>query len=161
MILSDNIEKRRRQVEGIASFGLIFIAVSLVAPFAGMDDIRNLSFLKWIYAAGALIYIVARIVNVNDSKDSLRLRRLRRQEFWAGVAFCFAAFFWFYNDMKYLPATPGVIIMVGPLKILHETILFSLVGAFLQLVTSWMISFRMKKEKKEGVQPDKGANNNR
>ncbi len=148
-IFSEKIEKRRRQVEGLAAFGLILIAVSLVAPFAGMNDVKNLILLKWIFAPGALIYTIARIVNVNDPEDSLRLRRLRRQEFWAGIAFCFAAFFWFYNDARYLPSQPGLIIMVGPLKILHETILFSLVGAFLQLITSWMITSRMKKEQKE------------
>lgn len=143
-----NIENIRRRVESVAASGLILIAVSLIVPFAVMEDMIYIAMLKWVYATGALIYTIARIINVNDPEDSFRLRRLRRQEFWAGIAFCIAAFFWFYNVYRYLPSAPGSIIMVGPLKILHETILFSLVGALLQLVTTWMISRRMKKDKK-------------
>lgn len=149
-IIDPKLEKRRKQVEMTATFGLLLIAVGLVAPFAALDNVSYLSTFKWIFAPGALIFTVARMVNVNDPQDSLRLRRLRRLEFWAGMAFCIAAFFWFYNDYKYVTHIPGSIIMVGPLKVLHETILFSMVGAMIQVISSWMINRLMKKELSTG-----------
>ena len=149
------IEKRRKLAESVATFGLILIAVSLVAPFTDIENLEFLSIFKWIFAPGALIYTVARVVNVNTPSDSLRLRRLRRLEFWSGIAFCFAAFFWFYNDFRYVSSVPGAIQTVGPLKVLHETIMFSLVGALIQLIASWMISYRMRKEAGAGGNGEK------
>lgn len=140
-----NREKIRRRAEATATFGLILIAVALVAPFTDMENVAMLSVYKWIFAPGALIFTIARILGVGDPNESLRLRRLRRLEAWAGIAFCIAAFFWFYNDYTLLGSAADAVLTVGPLKVLHETILFSLVGAMIQLIASWMISWRQKK----------------
>lgn len=150
------LEKRRRQVEGISTFGLLLLAVAMLCPFmnlTGSEAMKYLEYYKWIYAAGALVFTVARMVSVHDPKDSLRLRRLRRLEFWAGMAFCIGAFFWFYNEQR-LAGT----LYVGPLAILRDTVVFSMVGAVLQAVASWMIVYRTKKEaaEREGSQT-KGA----
>lgn len=143
------LDKRRRQVEATATFGLILVAAALLAPFASSwtDAAWPVAWsgaYKWIYAAGALIYLAARTVNVADPRDSRRLQRLRRMEFWAGVAFCFGAFFWFYNTHRF----SGMLI-VGPLAIIRDTVAFSLAGAALQVIASWMIAFRQKKEAEE------------
>ncbi|MDE6295419.1 MAG: hypothetical protein K2M03_05075 [Muribaculaceae bacterium] len=139
-------EKRRRQLEGISTFGLIIIAVAMVGPFAsGIGNMTALSVYKWIYAAGALIYLLARVVGATDRNGSLRLRRLRRLEFWAGMAFAVGAFFWFYNEARF-----SAIWSAGPLAILQNTVLFTLAGAMIQIIASWMITARIRKEQKTG-----------
>ena len=137
-----DIEKRRKKMEGVATFGLIIVAVAMFAPFASFGGATDwLSIGKWVYAAGALIFTFARIAGVNDPRESLRVRRLRRLEFWAGLAFCVGAFFWFYNENKF-----GGNPWIGPLAIVRDTVLFSLVGASIQVIASWMIAYRLKKE---------------
>lgn len=49
------LEKRRRQVEAIATFGLILICVALVGPFTKPTSIEYLNVFKWIYGAGFII----------------------------------------------------------------------------------------------------------
>lgn len=149
------LAKRRNIVEILATVGLILIAIGLLAPFYDVENIRMLSIYKWIYAPGALLFTVARAINVNAPDDSLRVRRLRRLEFWAGFAFVIAAFFWFYNDNKYIGSMPGVYLFVGPLKVLRETIMFSMAGAVIQLIASWMIAFRLRKEEKNRKNTEK------
>ena len=74
--------KRRRQMEAGAVFGLLLVAVGLVGPFASQFDMNALSVYKWIFAAGALIFTVARAVGAADrspssaTQSSLRLRAL-------------------------------------------------------------------------------------
>lgn len=131
----------RRAMERTASIGLILVAIGLVAPFTNLQSAEMLAVFKWIYAAGALIFTGARVVNVNDPGDSLRVKRLRRMEMWAGFAFCIAAIFWFYNDAKW--AGYGL-----TLKVLQETILFTLVGALIQIIASWLVVAAIKKQDK-------------
>ena len=133
------LEKRRKQVEGTATFGLLLICVALVAPFTNPGNNYLLSVFRWIYGAGALIYLIARTINVSDPAESLRLRRIRRMEFWAGVSFAIATFFWFYEQYH----LDGY---VGLLAILRTTVLFTLVGAIIQIIASWLIYSVRKKE---------------
>lgn len=139
------IESRRKKMEGVATFGLLLVAVAMLGPFmSGIgESFKWLHIYKWIYASGALIYTFARLVSVNDPADSLRLRRLRRLEFWAGMAFCIGAFFWFYNERRFAEFP-----FVGPMTILRDVVVFSLVGAVIQVIASWLIAFRQQKEKK-------------
>lgn len=154
IVSEQKADMRRKKAEGVATIGLLLVAVAMLCPFAsflsaepsynigGSEDTFNwMSLYKWIYAAGALIYTLARLVGINDRSESLRLRRLRRLEFWAGMAFCVGAFFWFYNERKF-SGMP----YVGPLAVLRDTVLFSLVGALIQVIASWLIYFRQKKE---------------
>lgn len=141
---SGNKERLRRKVEATSTMGLILLAVGLVGPFANLDNTTLTEVLKWVFTAGALIYTVARMVNVNDPGDSVRLRRLRRMEMWAGFAFCVAAFFWFYNSHRFAGFSFSAAVM-------NDTIMFTLAGALIQIIASWMISFRMKKEKEGNV----------
>ncbi len=132
--------KIRRNAEATASFGILLIAVAMVAPFADLSSTSMLSILKWIYAAGALIFTTARAVGSTDPDESVRLRRLRRLEFWSGMAFIVGGAFWFYNEARF-----GSVPTAGPLAILRDTILFSLAGAVIQVVASWLIYAYSKK----------------
>lgn len=135
---------RRKTAETLASVGMLLIAVGMFLPLLNLLSVDRLPLFKWVFAAGALLFWGARCVNVSAPGESLRLRRLRRIEFWAGACFGVAAFFWFYNEHKY-----GGIATAGPLTILKDTILFALSGAVLQLVAVWMIYFRQKKEARQ------------
>ncbi len=137
-------EKRRKAAENIATFGILLVAVAMVAPLANLMTTSTLLIYKWIYAAGAVIYTTARVVGSTDPNESMRLRRLRRLEFWAGMAFIVGGAFWFYNEARYSDVASA-----GSLAILRETILFSLAGAVIQIIASWMIYAREKKEKGE------------
>lgn len=131
-----------RKAEGMATFGMLLLAVALAAPFASLQNTAMLANCKWLYAAGALIFTIARCISVgNNHNGSLRVRRMRRMSAWAGVAFCMGAFFWFYNETR-IQVIPGY----GALAILRNTIMFSLVGALLQLISTWMVAYREKKE---------------
>lgn len=132
----------RRAMEALATFGLIILAVGLTAPFVGADNVALTAWFKWIFAGGALLYTVARIVGSFGKDESFRVRRLRRMEMWGGFAFCAASFFWFYN-------TSRIKSDVLTFRMLNETILFTLVGALIQLVASWMLSSALNKEARD------------
>ena len=72
------LEKRRKYAEGGATLGLLLVLGAMIAPFAGSLTGTTMMWAKWVYAAGALIYTSARVVDVNAPGDSLSLRRLRR-----------------------------------------------------------------------------------
>ena len=138
------IEKRVRLAEGVATSGLLLICVSLVVPFFCPSSFGLMAVLKWVFAGGALIYTVARVVSARVPGESLRLRRLRRMEFWAGVAFIVAAAFWFYSERHLGP-------YAGMLALLRQTILFTLVGAAIQVIASWLIVRCQRNEKGAGI----------
>ena len=135
------VGKRRRLAETGATLGMLLIGVGLLLPLFNMLHTETLYLFRWIFAAGALMFWVARSIPVSAADDSTRLRRLRRMEFWSGACFGVAAFFWFYNCAKY-----GNAPHTGALMILRDTIMFSLAGAVLQLVAAWMIYYRQKKD---------------
>lgn len=134
------LEKRRKYVELGATLGLLLVLASMTAPFLEGVAGRSMMWAKWVYAAGALTYTVARVVNVNALGDSLRLRRLRRLEFWAGMCFIVGGAFWFYK-LQYFSG-----LFAGPLAVMRQTVAFTMAGAVIQIVASWMIAYRMKKE---------------
>lgn len=138
-----DLAKRRRIVEILSSFGLILVATGLVAPFAMLDNSVAIAIFKWIFCAGALLFTGARMVNVNAAGDSVRLRRLRRMEMWGGICFCVAAGFWIYNSIRF----EGI---VFSLPVMRDTVMFTMAGAIIQVISSWMISARMRKEQSEG-----------
>lgn len=134
------LAQRRKYVEMAAVVGLLLVLMAMAAPFLEGFIGHSLVWARWVYAAGALVYTVARVVNVNAPGDSLRLRRLRRLEFWAGMCFIVGAAFWFYK-MQYYSG-----LSVGPLAVLRQTVAFTMAGAVLQIVSSWMVAWQMKKE---------------
>ena len=143
--------KVRKALENTATFGLLLVAVAIAVPFMNLDSGGWLAAFKWVYAAGALIFTVARVAGVNHPGDSFRLKRLRRLECWAGIAFLVGGFFWFYNEARFGGS------LGFTLAILRETILFTLAGAMIQIIAVWMIYFR---EKKEGTGGNSGSSDN-
>lgn len=146
--VASGAQKSRKAVERAATFGLILVAVGLLAPFSDMfsddTDLRLLRFFKWVYAAGALVFTIARIVGSSDTSESLKLRRLRRLEFWAGVAFCIGAFFWFYNEDRY---SYYLNLGMGTLTCLRDTVYFTLAGGVIQIMAVFLLWRRMRSEK--------------
>lgn len=129
----------RRAMEALATFGLILVAVGLAAPFFNTGDVSLSIMFKWIFAAGALMFTAARVTGSLGRDGSVRVRRLRRMETWAGLAFCTGAFFWFYN-------TSRIDSDVLTFRMLNETVIFTLAGAFIQIVASWMLSSAIAKD---------------
>lgn len=136
-----DLEKRRKQVERSATFGLLLICVALVGPFTDITNLEVLNVYRWIYGAGALIYLIARAVDISDPEESVRLKRLRRMEFWAGISFGIALFFWFYEQNHLGDG-------VGILAVLRNTIMFTLVGAVIQIIASWLIFTQSKQDRR-------------
>lgn len=134
----------RKAIERTATFGLILVVAGLLGPFTDLSNIGYVRFFKWIYAAGALVFTVARIVGSTDSADSMRQRRLRRLEFWAGVAFCIGAFFWFYNEDHY---SFYLNLGMGSLSCLRDTVYFTLAGAVIQILAVVLLARTQRKEK--------------
>lgn len=138
--ISAKLEQRRKYVEIVASVGLLLVLLAMMAPFLSGVIGHSIMWAKWVYASGALVYTCARVVDVNATGDSLRLRRLRKLEFWAGMCFIVGAAFWFYKVQYY----SGFI--AGPLAVMRQTVAFTMAGAVIQIVASWMIAARVRKE---------------
>lgn len=134
------IEKLRRKVETTATFGLLMVAVGLGLPFIDLFSDMWSEVGRWVYVVGAVIYTIARMVKVDDPADTMRARRLIRLEFWAGVAFLIGAGLWFYKAVKF-----AAVAQAAAFVIMKDTVLFTLVGAAIQLIASWMIYFARKR----------------
>jgi hypothetical protein len=132
-------EKLHKFSEIGANIGMLLLCAGLMIPLFNLTNIAVLSIFKWIYTAGALIFFISRGVGASDQSGTTRLRRLRRLEFWAGVAFVLAASLWFYKEQR-LPENAGALYVV------KDTILFSMVGAVVQIIASWLTYFATKKK---------------
>ncbi len=137
---SRDLEKRLQAAENCATFGLLLVCAGLLSPFFGAGAPWVMEVSKWVYLAGALIYTGARIAGVvADRGASVRVRRLRRMEGWAGICFCVGSFFWLFNHYRFSEFGFG-------LKIIGETVTFTLAGAVIQIIASWMLSSALRKE---------------
>lgn len=132
----------RRRMEALATVGLLLVAVGLVVPFAAIESEVVSLVCRCVYSLGAVLFTVARGINVNSPSDSLRLRRMRRMEMWGGFCFVVGAAFWWYNAARFA----GI---AFSLPVMNNTIVFTLAGAVIQIVASMLISARAKKEQAE------------
>ncbi|MDE7159641.1 MAG: hypothetical protein K2O24_02165 [Muribaculaceae bacterium] len=131
-------ESRLKKIENTATFGLLLVCVGMAAPLFNLMNVPSPIFM-WIFAAGALIFTVARLCNVADPADTLRIRRLRRLEFWAGMAFCIASGLWFYNYQRL--GSFG-----GSLAVIRPTVVFVIAGAAIQVIAAWLIHSARNKQ---------------
>lgn len=138
----------RKGAEILANFGLLMVAVGLVCPIVSFSSPDWIVVFKWVYTVGAGLYTIARIAGSVGKEEPFRIRRLRRLEVWAGIAFCIGAFFWFYNTAADKISDSGLIPYLT-FKLFQETIIFTLVGALIQIVASCMYAVALKKQKKE------------
>jgi hypothetical protein len=152
--LREKRARMRRAMESTATFGLLIVAVAMVAPFAGLVSPAWLTAFKWMFASGALIYLAARIVASVGRDESVKVRRLRRLEVWAGLCLAVAAFFWFFNTRGFhgMPT----------FHMLNETVVFTLAGAVIQVIASWMLSSALAKEQQQpsAEKSDRGRKKN-
>lgn len=109
--------------------GLALILLATAVPFVLMGSSWADPAYKYVYAAGALLLLVARLFSPFRGSD-MRLKRLHRIEAWSAVFFCAAAVFLFY---------PGAS--------LRDWIAFTLAGAIIQVITSIAIPAREAKLK--------------
>lgn len=111
----------------LAPFGLILILLATITPFFLQSVEWAQTAYPYVFSAGAVVLLVARLWQRRTSSD-LRLRRLYRLEVWEAIIFCVAAFFLFY-----------------PQAGLRDWIAFTLAGAALQAYTSIAIPNREQK----------------
>lgn len=136
------LARRRKLVETMASIGMILIAATMLVTLMNLDNVIMVEVCKYFFSVGALIFTAARSVNISPDGESLKLRRLRRMEFWAGVCFLVAAFFWFYNGTKSVSSDN----LAVTVSLLRDTVVFTIAGAVIQVLASWLIYYREKKE---------------
>lgn len=131
MTLDDIIGPKPHPLCNIAAIlGMLLIAIGTLLPILSArhtiyHDIPDT--FKYVYAAGAVLILIARIFSPYKGKV-LRLKRLRRIEVWSALFFCVAAFFVFYEP----DAT-------------RNWIAFTLAGAAIQLYVSFMTPRTIRK----------------
>lgn len=77
--------------------GLIIIAVGTLIPIFGVNlGPQAVSWWKYVYAAGSLCFLVAKLFSPYTGTHP-RIKRLYRIESWSAVFFCVAAFFLFWG----------------------------------------------------------------
>lgn len=133
--------KRRKAVENTAAFGMLIICAGLMIPLFNLTSLATLNTFKWIYTAGTAVFLIARLTGATDRSEPVRVRRIRRMEFWAGICFGAGAFMWFWKE-NHLGA------FAGPLAVVRDTILLSLAGACIQIIASWLLYYIEKKHNK-------------
>ena len=112
--------------------GLLMVVAGVLMPIVNHAFTLGLNEeFKWVYSAGALIVLAGRILSPYKGKV-LRIKRLARIESWSAIFFCVAAFFMFY-----------------PSGTLRDWLAFTLAGGAIQIYTSLMLPWTMKKAQKE------------
>lgn len=113
----------------LALVGLVVICIAALLPVVAMNWAPGLlPWWKWVYAAGALLFLVGKLFCPYRGTHP-RIRRLYRIESWSAVFFCVAAFFLFYNDGS-----------------LRDVWAFTLAGGALLIFTTIAIPHTIRKE---------------
>ena len=108
--------------------GLILMIVTAISPLLVNHDI-NMELMRWVFAAGAFIVLVGRMVGYYRG-PSLRLKRLHTILIFSGLLYCASASMMF--------------IFQGT----NNWIAFLMAGLVVQLYASWMIDRESKKGEK-------------
>lgn len=106
--------------------GLLMMAAMAVIPLLPSHNDINLELMRWIFTAGAIIVLAARLIGIYRG-PSLRLKRLHGILVFSGLLYCASASMMF--------------IMQGS----NNWIAFLLAGLVVQLYASWMIEREEKK----------------
>lgn len=104
--------------------GLLIMLVMAILPLLNI----NLMWMRWAFAAGAAIVLVARIVGASYNGPVLRIKRLHRLLILSAILYCGSAATMFYS--------PGT----------NDWIAFLLAGLVMQVYASWMIDYENKKQ---------------
>lgn len=112
----------------LVALGLLVMAVMAVMPLLNLFD-ANREWMRWAFAAGAVLVLVGRIMGTYRGK-SLRIRRLHRILIYSALLYCASAVMMFYS--------------MGT----NDWVAFLLAGLFMQIYSSWMIGQESKKIEK-------------
>ena len=118
----------------MSTIGLLALVVGALIPIFFAPDTSYASlpvYYKYIFGAGALVLLIARLLN-RYTGQIIRVKRLYRIETWSALFFCVATFFLFYH------ATTS-----------RDWLAFTLAGGALQVYTSIMIPRTLSKAIKE------------
>lgn len=122
----------------ILSLALLMLFVPAFLPLLDIEG----EWMIYVYVAGAILAVLSRILQRagyrKDKTMPLRVRRLRHIEFWSAMCYLVSAYFRVSD-----PYHPG------------NWIAFLLAGAALQVYTSFMIPYQLKKAAGKGKQTDK------
>lgn len=105
--------------------GLLLMAVMAVLPLLNL----NMEWMRWAFAAGAVIVLAARIIG-NYNGPSLRIKRLHRILISSGILYCASALMMFISRGS------------------NDWIAFLLAGLVIQIYASWMIDRETVKTEK-------------
>ena len=105
--------------------GLLVMAVMALMPLLNL----NREWMRWVFAAGAVIVLAARVMGVYNG-PSLRIKRLHRILIFSGVLYCASALMMFFSRGT------------------NDWIGFLLAGVMVQLYASWMIDRESAKTEK-------------
>lgn len=117
-----NQEDRTRWSNILVAVGLLLMAVMALMPLLDF----NHQWMRWVFAAGAVIVLVARVL-ATDNKAPLRIKRLHRILISSGILYCASALMMFLSRGS------------------NDWIAFLLAGVMAQCYASWMIDRENKK----------------
>ena len=119
-------QETRVQISSLlVAIGLLIMLVMAVMPLLNI----NLLWMRWAFAAGAALVLLARIMGVY-SGPALRIKRLHRLLIVSAVLYCTSAAMMFYSRGT------------------NDWIAFLLAGLIMQVYASWMIDYEGKKAQK-------------
>ena len=119
-------QEHRTQVSNLlVIIGLLIMLLMALMPLLNV----NLMWMRWAFAAGAAIVLVARVVGVYNG-PVLRIKRLHRLLILSAILYCGSAATMFYSRGT------------------NDWIAFLLAGLVMQVYASWMIDYESKKEHK-------------
>lgn len=107
------------------TLGLLLIVAGTFMPI--FNYLQGGGIHRYIYAAGAIILLTARLFTPYSGKV-MRVKRLSRIESWSAIFFCVAAFFMFYEP-----------------RVARDWLAFTLSGGVIQIYTSIMIPRTMRR----------------
>lgn len=125
--MNDQTTSRAWLTDIASPVALLLILAATAVPFVLRGNATAMEVYRYVYAAGALALLLARLFTPVRGISDLRLRRLMRIESWSAVFFCTASFFSFYQPCE-----------------LRDWVAFTLAGAALQVFTSIAIPRRSK-----------------
>ncbi len=115
-------EKLNKWADILVIIGLLIMAVMALLPLLNI----NLMWMRWAFAASALIVLVARIMG-SYRGPSLRIKRLHRILISSAFLYCASALMMFLSRGT------------------NDWIAFLLAGLMMQMYASWMIDRETKK----------------
>ena len=119
-------KNNRTKLSGVlVLIGLLVMAVMAVMPLLNL----NSEWMRWAFAVGAFIVLVARLMDLYDG-PSLRIKRLHHILVTSGILYCISALMMFISRGT------------------NDWIGFLLAGVVVQIYASWMIDRESAKTEK-------------